>query len=148
MTGPASSPRQRREFVERDGRRSPSAAPEHDKIAVHFVIRVAAEVQAVTAALGAHHFAFGRRRPGPLAHFHLVHDPATRSPGRNCANNSRSAAALQMHETPTDLKAVLRDYSRDMVLPSLEVYTEGVMTDRTMFDAFLAAENQGENHAG
>jgi len=28
------------------------------------------------------------------------------------------------------------------VLPSLEVYTEGVMADRTMFDAFLAAENQ------
>jgi hypothetical protein len=42
---------------------------------------------------------------------------------------------------------VLRDYSRDMVLPSLEVYTEGVMTDRTMFDAFLAAEEQGETHA-
>jgi AcrR family transcriptional regulator len=54
---------------------------------------------------------------------------------------------LQMHENPTDLKAVLRDYSRDMVLPSLEVYTEGVMADRTMFDAFLTAEEQGESHA-
>lgn len=53
---------------------------------------------------------------------------------------------LQMHETPTDLKAVLRDYSHDMVLPSLEVYTEGVMADHTMFDAFLAAEEQGESH--
>jgi AcrR family transcriptional regulator len=52
---------------------------------------------------------------------------------------------LQMHENPTDLKAVLRDYSRDMVLPSLEVYTEGLMTDRTMFEAFLAAEEQGES---
>ncbi|MEE6175762.1 TetR/AcrR family transcriptional regulator [Mycobacterium sp. 050134] len=54
---------------------------------------------------------------------------------------------LQMHETPTDLRAVLRDYARDMVLPALEVYTEGLMVDRTMYDAFLAAEEQGESHA-
>ncbi|TAM70988.1 TetR family transcriptional regulator [Mycobacterium sp.] len=53
---------------------------------------------------------------------------------------------IQMHETPTDLRAVLRDYSRDMVLPALEVYTEGLLTDRTMYDAFLAAEDQGESH--
>jgi len=55
---------------------------------------------------------------------------------------------LQMHETPTDLRAVLRDYARDMILPSLELYTEGLMADSTMYDAFLAAENQGESHAG
>ncbi|OBJ26976.1 TetR/AcrR family transcriptional regulator [Mycobacterium colombiense] len=54
---------------------------------------------------------------------------------------------IQMHETPTDLRAVLRDYSRDMVLPALEVYTEGLLTDRTMYDAFLAAEDQGESDA-
>jgi AcrR family transcriptional regulator len=54
---------------------------------------------------------------------------------------------LQMHETPTDLRAVLRDYARDMILPSLELYTEGLMVDSTMYDAFLAAENQGESHA-
>ncbi len=53
---------------------------------------------------------------------------------------------LQMHETPTDLRAVLRDYSRDMVLPALEVYTEGLMADRTMYDAFLAADDQGESN--
>jgi AcrR family transcriptional regulator len=51
---------------------------------------------------------------------------------------------IQMHENPTDLRAVLRDYARDMVLPALEIYTEGLMADRTMYDAFLAAENQGE----
>ncbi|ORV06359.1 TetR/AcrR family transcriptional regulator [Mycobacterium celatum] len=51
---------------------------------------------------------------------------------------------LQMHETPTDLRAVLRDYARDMVLPALEVSTEGLMADRTMYDAFLA---QVEAHA-
>ena len=54
---------------------------------------------------------------------------------------------LQMHETPTDIRAVLRDYAREMILPALELYTEGLMVDRTMYDAFLAAENQGENHA-
>jgi AcrR family transcriptional regulator len=61
---------------------------------------------------------------------------------------------LQMHENPTDIKAVLRDYSAAMVLPSLEIYTEGLMADRTMYDAFLAAqaapgtatEDQGESH--
>ncbi|OBH56155.1 TetR/AcrR family transcriptional regulator [Mycobacterium sp. E2479] len=54
---------------------------------------------------------------------------------------------LQMHETPTDLRAVLRDYSRDMILPALEIYTEGLLTNRTMYDAFLAAEDQGESDA-
>ena len=54
---------------------------------------------------------------------------------------------IQMHETPTDLRAVLRDYSRDMILPALEVYSEGLLTDRTMYEAFLAAEDQGESDA-
>ena len=53
---------------------------------------------------------------------------------------------LQMHNTPTDLRAVLRDYTRDMLLPSLEVYTEGLMADSTMYDAFLAQAEQGESH--
>ena len=54
---------------------------------------------------------------------------------------------LQMHDTPADLRAVLRDYARDMVLPALEVYTEGLMADRTMYDAFLAQAEQGESDA-
>jgi TetR/AcrR family transcriptional regulator, regulator of cefoperazone and chloramphenicol sensitivity len=45
---------------------------------------------------------------------------------------------LQMHDNPTDLRAVLHDYGEEMVLPALEVYTEGLMTDSTMFDAFVA----------
>ena len=69
-------------------------------------------------------------------------DPYARARFLSLAGGGAMLLYLQMHETPTDLKAVLRDYSRDMVLPSLEVYTEGVMADRTMFDAFLAAENQ------
>lgn len=54
---------------------------------------------------------------------------------------------IQMHETPTDLRAVLRDYARDMVLPALEIYTNGLMADSTMYDAFLAAEDQGGSDA-
>jgi AcrR family transcriptional regulator len=54
---------------------------------------------------------------------------------------------LQLHENPTDLRAVLRDYAREMTLPALEMYTEGLMADRTMYDAFLAADDQGESHA-
>lgn len=54
---------------------------------------------------------------------------------------------LQMHETPTDIRAVLRDYAREMVLPALEIYTEGLMVDRTMYDAFVATEEQGETDA-
>ena len=36
------------------------------------------------------------------------------------------------------MRAVLHDYAQDMVLPALEVYTHGLMTDSTMYDAFLA----------
>jgi AcrR family transcriptional regulator len=54
---------------------------------------------------------------------------------------------LQMHDNPTDLRAVLRDYSNEMILPSLEVYTEGLMADSTMYDAFLAQADQGEANA-
>ncbi len=54
---------------------------------------------------------------------------------------------LQMHENPTDLRAVLRDYARDMLLPALEVYSDGLMADRTMYDAFLAQAEQGEANA-
>jgi AcrR family transcriptional regulator len=58
---------------------------------------------------------------------------------------------LQMHDNPTDVRAVLRDYGDDMVLPALEVYTNGLMADPAMYDAFVdqqakAREAQGDNH--
>jgi AcrR family transcriptional regulator len=53
---------------------------------------------------------------------------------------------IQMHDNPTDLRVVLRDYARDMLLPALEIYTEGLMADRTMYDAFLAAKSEGETN--
>lgn len=55
---------------------------------------------------------------------------------------------LQLHDDPTDIKAVLRDYSADMTLPALEVYTKGLMADSTMFDAFVAQESEQKTDQG
>ena len=51
---------------------------------------------------------------------------------------------LQMHPNPTDLRAVLRDYSDEMTLPALEVFTEGLMADSTMYDGLLAETKRGQ----
>jgi AcrR family transcriptional regulator len=50
---------------------------------------------------------------------------------------------LQLHDNPTDLRAVLHDYAEDMVLPALELYTNGLMADSTMYDAFLEHREKG-----
>ncbi len=44
---------------------------------------------------------------------------------------------LRMHDTPEDMGAVLRDYASDMIMPALELYTQGLMADDTMYEAFL-----------
>jgi TetR/AcrR family transcriptional regulator, regulator of cefoperazone and chloramphenicol sensitivity len=75
-------------------------------------------------------------------------DPKARAKYLGITGGGSLLLYIQMHDTPTDLRAVLRDYARDMILPALEIYTEGLMVDRTMYDAFLAAEDQGESHAG
>lgn len=49
---------------------------------------------------------------------------------------------LQMHDKPTDMATVLRDYGEEMVLPALEVYSHGLMTDTSMYDAFVAQRQQ------
>jgi TetR/AcrR family transcriptional regulator, regulator of cefoperazone and chloramphenicol sensitivity len=74
-------------------------------------------------------------------------DPRARAKYLGITGGGGLLLYLQMHDTPTDLRAVLRDYSRDMILPALEIYSEGLMAERTMYDAFLAAENQGESDA-
>jgi hypothetical protein len=50
---------------------------------------------------------------------------------------------LQLHDNPTDVRAVLHDYAQDMILPALEVYSNGLMADSTMYEAFLARHEQG-----
>lgn len=74
-------------------------------------------------------------------------DPQARAKYLGITGGGGLLLYLQMHENPTDLRAVLRDYARDMVLPALEIYTNGLMADPTMYDAFLAADDQGESHA-
>jgi AcrR family transcriptional regulator len=74
-------------------------------------------------------------------------DPRARAKYLSITGGGGFLLYLQMHENPTDLRAVLRDYARDMVLPALEIYTDGLMADSTMYDAFLAADDQGKSHA-
>ncbi|MEV3901484.1 TetR/AcrR family transcriptional regulator [Mycobacterium sp. NPDC050551] len=50
----------------------------------------------------------------------------------------------RMHQSPDDMGAVLRDYARDLVMPALEMYTYGLMTDDNMYQAFLAAAANSE----
>ncbi len=73
-------------------------------------------------------------------------DPAARAKYLAITGGGGFLLYLQMHDTPTDLRAVLRDYASDMVLPALELYTEGLMTDSTMYDAFLAEADEGDTH--
>ena len=70
-------------------------------------------------------------------------DPAARARFLAFANCGSFLLYLQLHPDPSDLRSVLRDYSEDMVLPALEVYSHGLMTDSTMYDAFLAQRQKG-----
>ena len=51
---------------------------------------------------------------------------------------------IQRRPNPTDFRQVLHDYAEDMLLPSLELYTEGLMADPTMYEAFLAQREAGK----
>ena len=70
-------------------------------------------------------------------------DPRARARYLGMASGGGFLMYVQMHDTPTDLRAVLRDYGEEMVLPALELYTEGLMTDSTMYDAFVEASEKG-----
>jgi AcrR family transcriptional regulator len=70
-------------------------------------------------------------------------DPRARARYLGMSSGGGFLMYLQLHDNPSDLRAVLRDYAEEMVLPALEVYTQGLMTDSTMYDAFLAAHEQG-----
>jgi TetR/AcrR family transcriptional regulator, regulator of cefoperazone and chloramphenicol sensitivity len=70
-------------------------------------------------------------------------DPKARAKYLGMASGGGFLLYLQMHDTPNDLRAVLRDYSEDMVLPALEMYSHGLMTDSSMYEAFLARREQG-----
>lgn len=45
-----------------------------------------------------------------------------------------------MHDNPDDMAEVLRDYGKEMILPALEIFTQGLMTDADMYNAFVARQ--------
>ncbi|MCV7280380.1 TetR/AcrR family transcriptional regulator [Mycolicibacterium flavescens] len=69
-------------------------------------------------------------------------DPHARARYLAMASGGSFLLYLQLHQSP-DLRQVLRDYAEEMVLPALEVYTQGLMVDSTMYDAFLARREEG-----
>jgi AcrR family transcriptional regulator len=73
-------------------------------------------------------------------------DPKARAKFLGLTGGGGFLLYLQMHDNPTDMAAVLHDYGEQMVLPALEVYTNGLMTDSTMYDAFVAQREQ--EHTG
>jgi AcrR family transcriptional regulator len=72
-------------------------------------------------------------------------DPRARARFLAMAGGGGFLLYLQLHEDPTDLRRVLRDYSEAMVLPALELYTNGLMADSTMYDAFLGHQGDGDD---
>ena len=80
-------------------------------------------------------------------------DAGTLKPSRDPRGRARLLAMFggggfllynRMHPTPDDMAAVLRDYTREMLVPALELYTYGLMTDDTMFRALTAAPNHDD----
>ncbi|HEV7421943.1 MAG TPA: TetR family transcriptional regulator [Mycobacterium sp.] len=70
-------------------------------------------------------------------------DPKARARYLGITGGGAFLLYLQMHDNPGDVRAVLHDYAEEMVLPALEIYTHGLMTDSTMYDAFLARQEAG-----
>jgi AcrR family transcriptional regulator len=70
-------------------------------------------------------------------------DPKARAKFLGIVGGGGLLLYLQMHDNPTDLRAVLHDYAEDMILPALELYTNGLMTDSTMYDAFVEQREKG-----
>ncbi|MET4428313.1 MULTISPECIES: TetR family transcriptional regulator [unclassified Mycolicibacterium] len=71
------------------------------------------------------------------------HDPKARAKFIAMSGGGGFLLYIQLHDNPRDLRAVLHDYAQDMVLPALEVYSEGLLSDSTMYDAFAAQHADG-----
>ena len=70
-------------------------------------------------------------------------DPRARATYLGISGGGSFLLFMQMHDNPADIRAVLRDYTEEMMLPALELYTHGLMTDSTMYDAFLETREKG-----
>ncbi len=69
-------------------------------------------------------------------------DPRARARFLSMASGGGFLLYLQLHPS-SDLRVALRDYGEEMVLPALELYTEGLMADSAMYDAFLEQRKKG-----
>jgi AcrR family transcriptional regulator len=74
-------------------------------------------------------------------------DPKARAKYLGLTGGGGFLLYLQMHDNPTDMAAVLHDYGEEMLLPALEVMTEGLMSDSTMYEAFLAQQEAQQQQA-
>jgi TetR/AcrR family transcriptional regulator, regulator of cefoperazone and chloramphenicol sensitivity len=72
-------------------------------------------------------------------------DPRARARFLAMAGGGGFLLYLQMHDDPTNLRAVLHDYAEQMILPALEVYSQGLMADTTMYDAFRERRTSQED---
>lgn len=70
-------------------------------------------------------------------------DPKARAKFLGLVGGGSLLLYLQMHDNPSDIRAVLRDYSEEIMLPALELYTNGLMADSTVYDAFAAQHDKG-----
>jgi TetR/AcrR family transcriptional regulator, regulator of cefoperazone and chloramphenicol sensitivity len=73
-------------------------------------------------------------------------DPQARAKWLGLTGGGGFLLYLQLHDNPTDMAAVLHDYAEEMMLPALEVYTHGLMSDATMYEAFLEQDTQQKPH--
>jgi AcrR family transcriptional regulator len=73
-------------------------------------------------------------------------DPKARAKWLGLTGGGGFLLYLQLHDNPTDMAAVLHDYGEEMMLPALEVYTNGLMSDATMYEAFLEQKTQEQPH--
>ena len=72
------------------------------------------------------------------------HDPRARARYLALTSGGAFLTYIQLHDNPTDYRQVLHDYAQDMLLPALELYTDGLMADRAMYEAFLAQRESGQ----
>lgn len=68
-------------------------------------------------------------------------DPKARATFLALNNAGGFMLYLHRHPTPTDVAAVLRDYARDMIMPALELYTDGLLADPAIMSDLIARQN-------
>ena len=69
-------------------------------------------------------------------------DPRARARYLSMTGGGGFLLYIQLHDDPSDLPRVLRDYRAELMLPALEIYTNGLLADSAMYEAILAQSEQ------